>query len=171
MAGEFWGSWEAAAPGNPHCLTALATVIRPTGGRIRMRETDVHSLRGADLAEYRGRKSAICSRALSCWTISPDGKTFCCRCRCTVSRQRKAGSVCSHFRTIWKLRMCWISSRRRCPAATAAHCRSEGTDPPAGYCPGGRAYGRPGFRQCKVADGKAVRTEPGTQYHHPHGHP
>ena len=48
---------------------------------------------------------------------------------------------------------------------------SEGADPPAGYYPGGRAYGRPGFRQCKVADGKAVRTEPGTQYHHPHGHP
>lgn len=117
MAGEFLGIMGSSGSGKSTLLNCIATVIRPTGGRIRMRETDVHSLRGADLAEYRGRKSAICSRALSCWTISPDGKTFCCRCRCTVSRQRKAGSACSHFRTIWKLRMCWISSRRRCPAA------------------------------------------------------
>lgn len=56
MAGEFLGSMGSSGSGKSTLLNCIATVIRPTGGRIRMRETDVHSLRGADLAEYRGKK-------------------------------------------------------------------------------------------------------------------
>ena len=56
MAGEFLGIMGSSGSGNSTLLNCIATVIRPTGGRIRMRETDVHSLRGADLAEYRGKK-------------------------------------------------------------------------------------------------------------------
>ena len=56
MAGEFLGIMGSSGSGQSTLLNSIATVIRPTGGRIRMRETDVHSLRGADLAEYRGKK-------------------------------------------------------------------------------------------------------------------
>lgn len=56
MAGEFLGIMGSSGSGKSTLLNCIATVIRPTGGRIRMRETDVHSLRGADLAEYRGKK-------------------------------------------------------------------------------------------------------------------
>ena len=56
MAGEFLWIMGSSGSGKSTLLNCIATVIRPTGGRIRMRETDVHSLRGADLAEYRGKK-------------------------------------------------------------------------------------------------------------------
>ena len=56
MAGEFLGIMGSSGSGKSTLLNCIATVIRPTGGRIRRRETDVHSLRGADLAEYRGKK-------------------------------------------------------------------------------------------------------------------
>lgn len=56
MAGEFLGIMGSSGSGKSTLLNCIATVIRPTGGRIRMRETDVHSLRGANLAEYRGKK-------------------------------------------------------------------------------------------------------------------
>lgn len=56
MAGEFLGIMGSSGSGKSTLLNCIATVIRPTGGRIRMRETDVHSLKGADLAEYRGKK-------------------------------------------------------------------------------------------------------------------
>lgn len=56
MAGEFLGIMGSSGSGKSTLLNCIATVIRPTGGRIRMRETDVHSLKGASLAEYRGKK-------------------------------------------------------------------------------------------------------------------
>ena len=59
MAGEFLGIMGSSGSGKSTLLNCIATVIRPTGGRIRMRETDVHSLRGADLAEYRGKKISL----------------------------------------------------------------------------------------------------------------
>lgn len=56
MAGEFLGIMGSSGSGKSTLLNCIATVIRPTGGRICMRETDVHSLKGASLAEYRGKK-------------------------------------------------------------------------------------------------------------------
>lgn len=120
MTGEFLGIMGSSGSGKSTLLNCIATVIRPSGGRISMQGTDIHSLSGARLAEYRGKKSDTCFRILNCWTILPGGKTFYCRFLCTIFRGKKAGNVCSHWRTIWKLQMCWINFRHRCPAASSS---------------------------------------------------
>lgn len=56
MAGEFLGIMGSSGSGKSTLLNCIATVIRPTGGRISRQGTDVHSLKGASLAEYRGKK-------------------------------------------------------------------------------------------------------------------
>lgn len=74
MAGEFLGIMGSSGSGKSTLLNCIATVIRPTGGRIRMRKPMCILLGERTWRNTGGRKSAICSRALSCWIISPDGK-------------------------------------------------------------------------------------------------
>lgn len=56
MAGEFLGIMGSSGSGKSTLLNCIATVIRPDGGRISMEGCDVHSMKGAELAEYRGKK-------------------------------------------------------------------------------------------------------------------
>lgn len=56
MAGEFLGIMGSSGSGKSTLLNCIATVIRPDGGRISVKGCDVHSLKGAGLAEYRGKK-------------------------------------------------------------------------------------------------------------------
>ena len=56
MTGEFLGIMGSSGSGKSTLLNCIATVIRPSGGRISMQGTDIHSLSGARLAEYRGKK-------------------------------------------------------------------------------------------------------------------
>ncbi len=56
MTGEFLGIMGSSGSGKSTLLNCIATVIRPSGGRIIMQGTDIHSLSGARLAEYRGKK-------------------------------------------------------------------------------------------------------------------
>ena len=101
MTGEFLGIMGSSGSGKSTLLNCIATVIRPSGGRISMQGTDIQSQSGARLAQYR-RKII--------------GYLF----LCTMFRGKKAGNVCSHWRTIWKLQMCWINFRHRCPAASSS---------------------------------------------------
>ena len=56
LKGEFLGIMGSSGSGKSTLLNCIASVTRPTGGRIVMREQEIQRLRGAALAQYRGRK-------------------------------------------------------------------------------------------------------------------
>lgn len=56
MSGEFLGIMGSSGSGKSTLLNCIATVIQPTSGKIIMQGTEVQSLKGKKLAEYRGEK-------------------------------------------------------------------------------------------------------------------
>lgn len=56
MEGEFLGIMGSSGSGKSTLLNCIARVIQPTSGKILMKGTEVSSLKGAKLAEYRGRR-------------------------------------------------------------------------------------------------------------------
>lgn len=56
VSGEFLGIMGNSGSGKSTLLNCIATVIAPTEGHIVMRGTEITSLKGKELAEYRGRK-------------------------------------------------------------------------------------------------------------------
>lgn len=56
MPGEFLGIMGSSGSGKSTLLNCIATVIQPSGGSIIMDGTDLAALRGAALAEYRGKR-------------------------------------------------------------------------------------------------------------------
>ena len=55
MPGEFLGIMGSSGSGKSTLLNCIATVIRPTGGRIEVEGKDLKSLKGKALADYRGK--------------------------------------------------------------------------------------------------------------------
>lgn len=55
MAGEFLGIMGSSGSGKSTLLNCIARVIQPTGGKLLMKGVEVQSLKGAKLAEYRGK--------------------------------------------------------------------------------------------------------------------
>ena len=56
MPGEFVGIMGPSGSGKSTLLNCIATVIRPTAGRILMDGKEVQNLKGKELAQYRGQK-------------------------------------------------------------------------------------------------------------------
>lgn len=56
MPGEFLGIMGSSGSGKSTLLNCIATVISPTGGRMTMNGKQVQSLKGAALADYRGKE-------------------------------------------------------------------------------------------------------------------
>ena len=56
MEGEFLGIMGSSGSGKSTLLNCIATVIQPSSGRIMMRGTQIQSLKGKKLAQYRGRE-------------------------------------------------------------------------------------------------------------------
>ena len=56
MPGEFLGIMGSSGSGKTTLLNCIATVIRPSGGRIVMGGKEIQKLAGAGLARYRGRE-------------------------------------------------------------------------------------------------------------------
>lgn len=56
MPGEFLGIMGSSGSGKSTLLNCIATVIQPTSGKIIMDNTEIQSLTGKKLADYRGRK-------------------------------------------------------------------------------------------------------------------
>lgn len=55
MPGEFLGIMGSSGSGKSTLLNCIATVIRPTSGKIMMQGSQIQSLKGAKLAKYRGQ--------------------------------------------------------------------------------------------------------------------
>lgn len=56
MEGEFLGIMGSSGSGKSTLLNCIARVIQPTSGKIFVDETEILTLKGAKLAEYRGKK-------------------------------------------------------------------------------------------------------------------
>jgi putative ABC transport system ATP-binding protein len=56
LEGEFLGIMGASGSGKTTLLNCIATMLRPTAGRIILRGKDLASFRGRELAAYRGRE-------------------------------------------------------------------------------------------------------------------
>ena len=56
MKGEFLGIMGSSGSGKSTLLNCIATVISADSGKILMDKTPVQNLKGAALAEYRGKK-------------------------------------------------------------------------------------------------------------------
>lgn len=56
MPGEFLGIMGSSGSGKTTLLNCIATVISPTGGKLKMQGCEIQSLKGKKLAEYRGQK-------------------------------------------------------------------------------------------------------------------
>lgn len=56
MSGEFLGIMGSSGSGKSTLLNCVATVIRPSSGSIMMQGKQIQKLKGADLADYRGKE-------------------------------------------------------------------------------------------------------------------
>ena len=56
MEGEFLGIMGSSGSGKSTLLNCIATVIEPDSGKLVMKGTEIHSLKGRKLAQYRGRE-------------------------------------------------------------------------------------------------------------------
>ncbi len=56
MPGEFLGIMGSSGSGKSTLLNCIATVVRPTSGRIAMNGAEIQELKGAALAAYRGKQ-------------------------------------------------------------------------------------------------------------------
>lgn len=56
LEGEFLGIMGASGSGKTTMLNCIATMLRPTSGKIILRDRDISGFRGNRLAEYRGRE-------------------------------------------------------------------------------------------------------------------
>lgn len=56
LAGEFLGIMGASGSGKTTLLNCIATMIKPTSGKILLNRNDVSMFRGGQLADYRGRE-------------------------------------------------------------------------------------------------------------------
>lgn len=56
MPGEFLGIMGSSGSGKSTLLNCIATVIQPTGGSILMNGRQIQTLKGAGLADYRGKE-------------------------------------------------------------------------------------------------------------------
>ena len=56
MQGEFLGIMGSSGSGKSTLLNCIATVMRPTSGRIMHQGTDVTMLKGKELSDYRGKR-------------------------------------------------------------------------------------------------------------------
>lgn len=56
LEGEFLGIMGASGSGKTTLLNCIATMLRPTSGRVILGGQDISGFRGASLADYRGRK-------------------------------------------------------------------------------------------------------------------
>lgn len=56
LEGEFLGIMGASGSGKTTLLNCIATMLRPTSGRIVLRGKDISGFRGRALADYRGRE-------------------------------------------------------------------------------------------------------------------
>ncbi len=56
MPGEFLGIMGSSGSGKSTLLNCIATVIQPTGGSILMNGRQIQTLKGAALADYRGKE-------------------------------------------------------------------------------------------------------------------
>lgn len=56
LEGEFLGIMGASGSGKTTLLNCVATMLKPTSGKIVLRGQDISGFRGAKLADYRGRE-------------------------------------------------------------------------------------------------------------------
>lgn len=56
LKGEFLGIMGSSGSGKSTLLNCIASVTRPTGGRMLMQGQEIQKLKGSALARYRGRK-------------------------------------------------------------------------------------------------------------------
>lgn len=56
LEGEFLGIMGASGSGKTTLLNCIATMLKPSGGKIILRGSNISAFRGAELADYRGRE-------------------------------------------------------------------------------------------------------------------
>lgn len=56
LEGEFLGIMGASGSGKTTLLNCIATMIRPSSGKILLEDKDISSYKGGQLADYRGRE-------------------------------------------------------------------------------------------------------------------
>lgn len=56
LEGEFLGIMGVSGSGKTTLLNCIATMIKPTTGRIMLNNTNISSFRGSQLADYRGKE-------------------------------------------------------------------------------------------------------------------
>ena len=56
LEGEFLGIMGASGSGKTTLLNCIATMIKPSSGKILLKDKDISSLKGNALADYRGHE-------------------------------------------------------------------------------------------------------------------
>ena len=105
LRGEFLGIMGSSGSGKSTLLNCIATVTRPTGGRMLLQGQEIQRLKGSALARYRGRKIGYLFQNFELLDNLTGREIFCFRClfsRCPQWRGKNAWLI---WRSIWKLWM------------------------------------------------------------------
>ncbi len=73
LEGEFLGIMGASGSGKTTLLNCIATMIKPSSGRILLKGNDISSFKGAQLADYRGKEIGY----LTCGAFCKNAPLFC----------------------------------------------------------------------------------------------
>ena len=110
--GEFLGIMGSSGSGKTTLLNCIASVLRPTRGRILLKGQDIGMYTDAQLAAYRGRQIGYLFQQFELLGNLTGGENILLPAQI---HKMKAEKGCRSWRNILRSRRCWKSFRIRCP--------------------------------------------------------
>lgn len=124
--GEFLGIMGSSGSGKSTLLNCIATVIRPTAGKIVMQGEEIQSMKGRKLSEYRGKKIGYLFQNFELLDNLTGRENIMLPMSLHNIPDRESKNGSPGWRGIWRSQMFSISSRPRCQAARNREWRQPG---------------------------------------------
>jgi len=125
MKGEFLGIMGSSGSGKSTLLNCIATVIQPTGGKIIMCGKEVQSLKGAELADYRGKQIGYLFQNFELLDNLTGRENILLPLSLHNVPKSESNKRIMELLRIWKLQMYWTNFRLKCPVAKAESCSCQ----------------------------------------------
>lgn len=137
LEGEFLGIMGASGSGKTTLLNCIATVLKPTSGKIILHGKDLSSFHGEALSDYRGKEIGYLFQEFELLDNLTARENITLPLALHGVTAKKAEPLSVLLLLCWILPRCLTNSPRKCPRAkTACSCGKS-----ADFQPGYRACG------------------------------